>query len=347
MKEIANQFVLEGDILSIEPYGNGHINRTYLVKTSANNYILQGINSNVFKTPLAIIANIELLWETQPNNHIILPMMPTQQGGHSVTADEVVWRIFPFAEGYTSYEFIEEPWQAEKAANAYATFMKTFANIDTSRLQATIPNFHNGHLRFQQLEDAHKQATAARKEKAKHLYEFAQEHKVIFDLIQKEVDEKRIPIRITHNDTKINNVLISKANPDDFRVIDLDTVMQGILLYDFGDMVRTSVSPTEENEADDSKIVFNTDFFEALCKGFSVMNPVMTDSEKAHIVDGAKYMIFIIGIRFLADYFNNDIYFKTSYPEENYIRARNQFVLLQRLEDKEAELRTIARKYFK
>lgn len=346
MKEIANQFILEGDILSIEPYGNGHINRTYLVKTSANNYILQGINSNVFKTPLAIIANIELLWETQPNNHIILPMMPTQQGGHSVTADEVVWRIFPFAEGYTSYEFIEEPWQAEKAANAYATFMKTFANIDTSRLQATIPNFHNGHLRFQQLEDAHKQATPARKEKAKHLYEFAQEHKVIFDLIQKEVDEKRIPIRITHNDTKINNVLINKANPDDFRVIDLDTVMQGILLYDFGDMVRTSVSPTEENEADDSKIVFNTDFFEALCKGFSVMNPVMTDSEKAHIVDGAKYMIFIIGIRFLADYFNNDIYFKTSYPEENYIRARNQFVLLQRLEDKEAELRTIARKYF-
>ena len=347
MKEIANQFILEGDILSIEPYGNGHINRTYLVKTSANNYILQGINSNVFKTPLAIIANIELLWETQPNNHIILPMMPTQKGGHSVTADEVVWRIFPFAEGYTSYEFIEEPWQAEKAANAYATFMKTFANIDTSRLQATIPNFHNGHLRFQQLEDAHKQATAARKEKAKHLYEFAQEHKVIFDLIQKEVDEKRIPIRITHNDTKINNVLISKANPDDFRVIDLDTVMQGILLYDFGDMVRTSVSPTEENEADDSKIVFNTDFFEALCKGFSVMTPVMTEAEKAHIVDGAKYMIFIIGIRFLADYFNNDIYFKTSYPEENYIRARNQFVLLQRLEDKEAELRTIARKYFK
>ena len=273
--------------------------------------------------------------------------MPTQKGGHSVTADEVVWRIFPFAEGYTSYEFIEEPWQAEKAANAYATFMKTFANIDTSRLQATIPNFHNGHLRFQQLEDAHKQATAARKEKAKHLYEFAQEHKVIFDLIQKEVDEKRIPIRITHNDTKINNVLISKANPDDFRVIDLDTVMQGILLYDFGDMVRTSVSPTEENEADDSKIVFNTDFFEALCKGFSVMTPVMTEAEKAHIVDGAKYMIFIIGIRFLADYFNNDIYFKTSYPEENYIRARNQFVLLQRLEDKEAELRTIARKYFK
>ena len=347
MKEIANQFILEGDILSIEPYGNGHINRTYLVKTSANNYILQGINSNVFKTPLAIIANIELLWETQPNNHIILPMMPTQKGGHSVTADEVVWRIFPFAEGYTSYEFIEEPWQAEKAANAYATFMKTFANIDTSRLQATIPNFHNGHLRFQQLEDAHKQATPARKEKAKHLYEFAQEHKVIFDLIQKEVDEKRIPIRITHNDTKINNVLINKANPDDFRVIDLDTVMQGILLYDFGDMVRTSVSPTEENEADDSKIVFNTDFFEALCKGFSVMTPVMTEAEKAHIVDGAKYMIFIIGIRFLADYFNNDIYFKTSYPEENYIRARNQFVLLQRLEDKEAELRTIARKYFK
>ena len=112
-------------------------------------------------------------------------------------------------------------------------------------------------------------------------------------------------------------------------------------------MVRTSVSPTEENEADESKIVFNTEFFEALCKGFSVMNPVMTPSEKKYIVDGAKYMIFIIGIRFLADYFNNDVYFKTSYPEENYIRARNQFVLFQRLEDKEKELRAIAKKYFK
>ena len=187
----------------------------------------------------------------------------------------------------------------------------------------------------------------ARKDKAEKLYEFAQKRKVIFDLIQKEVDEKRIPIRVTHNDTKINNVLINKSNPDDFRVIDLDTVMQGILLYDFGDMVRTSVSPTEENEADESKIVFNTEFFEALCKGFSVMNPVMTPSEKKHIVDGAKYMIFIIGIRFLADYFNNDVYFKTSYPEENYIRARNQFVLFQRLEDKEKELRAIAKKYFK
>jgi len=346
MKEIANQFILEGDILSVEPYGNGHINRTYLVKTTETNYILQGINSNVFKTPDCIIKNIELLWETEPNNRVILPMMSAKQGGHSVNAEAMVCGVFPCAEGDTSYEFSEALWQAEKAATAFATFMKTFANIDTSRLQATIPNFHNGHLRFQQLEDAYAQATLDRKKKAQKLYEFAQQHKVIFDLIQKEVDEKRIPIRVTHNDTKINNVLINKENPDDFRVIDLDTVMQGILLYDFGDMVRTSVSPTEENEPDDTKIVFNTEFFEALCKGFSVMNSVMTASEKAHIVDGAKYMIFIIGIRFLADYFNNDIYFKISYPEENYIRARNQFVLFQRLEDKENELKTIAAKYF-
>jgi N-acetylhexosamine kinase len=237
-------------------------------------------------------------------------MMSAKQGGHSVNAEAIVWRVFPFAEGYTSYEFIEAPWQAEKAATAFATFMKTFANIDTSRLQATIPNFHNGHLRFQQLEDAYAQATLDRKKKAQKLYEFAQQHKVIFDLIQK----------------------IGRAVQQECR--------------DFGDMVRTSVSPTEENEPDDTKIVFNTEFFEALCKGFSVMNSVMTASEKAHIVDGAKYMIFIIGIRFLADYFNNDIYFKISYPEENYIRARNQFVLFQRLEDKENELKTIAAKYF-
>ncbi|AVM49206.1 phosphotransferase enzyme family protein [Capnocytophaga sp. oral taxon 878] len=347
MKEIANQFDLKGDILSIEPFGNGHINRTFLVKTTDANYVLQGINGNIFKTPDSIIQNIELLWETEPNNHVILPMVATKAGGYSVTADNVLWRVVPFAEGFTSYEFIEEPWQAEKAAVAFATFMKTFANIDTSRLKATIPNFHDGYLRYQQLEDAYAQASAIRKDKAKDLYAFAQSHKVIFDIIQKEVDAQRIPIRVTHNDTKINNVLINKANPDDFRVIDLDTVMQGILLYDFGDMVRTSVSPTEENEADESKIIFNTDFFEALCKGYSVMNPVMTQSEKENIVNGAKYMIFIIGIRFLADYYNNDVYYKISFPEENYIRARNQFALLKRLEEKEEELKAIAKKYFK
>lgn len=347
MKEIANQFDLKGEILSIEPFGNGHINRTFLVKTTDANYVLQGINGNIFKTPDSIISNIKLLWETEPNNQVILPMIPTKTGGYSVKADNVLWRVVPFAEGFTSYEFIEEPWQAEKAAIAFATFMKTFASIDTSRLQATIPNFHDGYLRSQQLEDAYAQASAIRKEKAKDLYAFAQSHKVIFDIIQKEVDAQRIPIRVTHNDTKINNVLINKANPDDFRVIDLDTVMQGILLYDFGDMVRTSVSPTEENEADESKIVFNTDFFEALCKGYSVMNPVMTQSEKDNIVNGAKYMIFIIGIRFLADYYNNDVYYKISFPEENYVRARNQFALLKRLEEKEEELKAIAKKYFK
>ena len=100
MKEIANQFILEGDILSVEPYGNGHINRTYLVKTNVTNYILQGINSNVFKTPDSIIKNIELLWETEPNNRVILPMMSAKQGGHSVNAEGIVWRVFPFAEGY-------------------------------------------------------------------------------------------------------------------------------------------------------------------------------------------------------------------------------------------------------
>ncbi|AMD84943.1 N-acetylhexosamine 1-kinase [Capnocytophaga haemolytica] len=346
MKEIAKQFVLEGNVLSVEPYGNGHINYTYLIQTDKARYILQGINSNVFKTPEMIISNIELLWETEPKNTVILNMMKTKGGKHAVMAEGNLWRAFPFAEGYQTFEFIEEPWQAEKAGRAYASFLKTFANIDTQRLQATIRDFHNGLKRFAALEAAYAQAKPARKEKAQHLYDFALAHKVIFERIHKAVDDGLIPIRVTHNDTKINNVLIHKDNPDEFKVIDLDTVMQGILLYDFGDFVRTSVSPTEENELDDSKIIFNTEFFEAICKGFSVMKDVMSPTEKQLIVDGAKYMIFIIGVRFLTDYFNNDVYFKISFEDENYIRARNQFVLLQRLEDKEPELRAIAKKYF-
>lgn len=346
-EKIAPLFDLKGEIISVEPFGNGHINYTFLVKTTEDEYVLQGININVFKKPHAIIKNIELLWETVSDNNIILNMLPVKTGGYSIETENAVWRTVPFAKNYVAYEFVEEAWQAEKAASAYATFIKTFEKIDTDKLQDTIPDFHNGPKRFQQLEEAYAQAKPERIKKAQHLYDFAKSHKVIFDEVKKAVDEKRIPIRVTHNDTKINNVLINKDNPNDFKVIDLDTVMQGILLYDFGDMVRTSVSPTNENELDESKIVFNTSFFEAICKGFSVMKNVMTETEKNMILDGAKYMIFIIGVRFLTDYFNNDIYFKTHFEDENFIRARNQFVLLQRLEEKEAELREITAKCFK
>lgn len=345
-EKVAPLFDLEGDIKSIKPFGNGHINYTFLVETTENKYVLQGINTNVFKKPYAIIQNIELLWQTEPSNSIILNMLPLKKGGYAVEENGAVWRTVPFAENYTAFEFVKEAWQAEKAASAYATFIKTFEKIDTDKLQDTIPDFHNGLMRYAHLEAAFAQAKPERIEKAQHLYDFAKSHKVIFDEVKKAVDEKRIPIRVTHNDTKINNVLINNDNPNDFRVIDLDTVMQGILLYDFGDMVRTSVSPTNENEMDDSKIIFNVSFFEAICKGFSVMKDVMTETEKRMILDGAKYMIFIIGVRFLTDYFNNDIYFKTHFEEENFIRARNQFVLLQRLEEKEAELRKITEKHF-
>lgn len=346
VRKIAEKFRLEGAILSVEPFGNGHINQTYLVKTDQKAYVLQGINVQVFKTAPDIIDNILLLWETQPNNDIILKMMPTIDGGYSVDEAGALWRTVPFAADYESFELVDEAWKAEKAAQAFATFGKVFAGVDVSKLKDTIPNFHNGMMRFAHLEQAHKGAKPERLQKVAELYKYALDHKVIFESVQKGLEEGTIPYRVTHNDTKINNVLIGKTDRNVAKVIDLDTVMQGTLLFDFGDLVRTSVSPTPENEPDDSKIQFNTEFFEAICKGFSVMKDVMTAKEKEMIVDGARYMIFIIGVRFLTDYFNNDVYFKISYPEENFVRARNQFVLLQRLEEIEPQLRAIAKKYF-
>jgi N-acetylhexosamine kinase len=347
IEEIAQRFDFDGEITSIQLYGNGHINRTYLVKTENNNYILQGINREVFKTAEDIIQNILLLWETCPKNNIILRMIPTKEGRYSIDADGSLWRAVPFAEGYASFDVIDAAWKAEKAARAFAIFGKTFANVDVKKLKETIPNFHNGLIRFKQLETAYQNANEERKEKANDWYKFAKAHKNIFERVQKNIDNGDISLRVTHNDTKVNNVLIHTQDLDEAKVIDLDTVMQGTLLYDFGDLVRTSVSPTKENEPDDSKIHIDKFLFEAICEGYSEMKDVMTPKEKEMIVDGAKYMIFIVGTRFLADYFNNDIYFKTSYPEENFIRARNQFVLLQRLEEIEPELRNIAHRYFK
>lgn len=346
VRNIAEKFVLDGAILSVEPFGNGHINQTFLVKTDKNAYVLQGINTQIFKTAPDIIDNILLLWETQPENDIILKMMPTIDGKYAIDEAGALWRTVPFAGDYESFELVDQAWKAEKAAQAFATFGKVFANVDVTRLKATIPNFHNGMMRFGHLEDAYKQAKPERLEKAAGLYRFALEHKFLFEAVQQGLEDGSIPLRVTHNDTKINNVLIGKNDRNIAKVIDLDTVMQGTLLYDFGDLVRTSVSPTQENEPDDSKIQFNVEFFEAICKGFSVMKEVMTPKEKEMIVDGARYMIFIIGVRFLTDYFNNDVYFKTSYAEENFVRARNQFVLLERLEEIEPKLREIANKYF-
>lgn len=347
VKNIAQKFQLNGEIVAVKPFGNGHINRTYLVETTHDKYVLQGINKQIFKTADDIIDNILLLWQTQPENEIILNMLPTHDGTYSIDQDDALWRTVPFAADYESFELVDEAWKAEKAAQAYATFAKVFANVDVSKLKATIPNFHNGMMRFEHLEQAHAQAKPERLEKAAAWYQFALEHKVIFQSVHQGLDSGEIPLRVTHNDTKINNVLIGKSDRNKAKVIDLDTVMQGTLLYDFGDMVRTSVSPTQENEPDETKIQINTEFFEAICKGFSVMKDVMTPKEKEMIVDGARYMIFIIGVRFLTDYYNNDVYFKISYPEENFIRARNQFVLLQRLEEIEPKLREIAQKYFK
>lgn len=346
VRAIAQKFQLEGDLVSVIPFGNGHINRTYLVKTDKKSYVIQGINKQIFKTAQDIISNLLLLWETEPNNSIILNLIPTIDGKHSIDMEEALWRVVPYAEGYEGFELVDEAWKAEKAAKAFATFGKVFANVDVKKLKDTIPNFHNGMLRFKHLEEAHAQAKNERLEKAKDLYTFALEHKIIFESVQKGLEDGSIPLRVTHNDTKLNNVLIHKENRDLAIVVDLDTVMQGTLLYDFGDLVRTSVSPTPENEPDPTKIQVNVSFFEAICKGFSAMKEVMTPKEKEMILDGAKYMIFIIGVRFLTDYFNNDVYFKTTYSEENFVRARNQFVLLERLEEIEPELRAITKKYF-
>lgn len=347
-KEIALQFELEGNITSVKPYGNGHINNTYLISTDEKDYILQGINQKVFKQPQNIIDNIKLLWETAPDSNIILKLVPTKKGryAYAYPTENALWRIFPFAADYEAFEYVSEPWQAEKAGEAFASFIKTYKDIDINRLQDSIPNFHNGLMRFEQLEEAHSKASEERLEKASKLYQFACEHKCIFEKVQELIDKGDLPLRVTHNDTKLNNVLIGKTNRDNYCVIDLDTVMQGTLLFDFGDLVRTSASPTNENEPDETKIHINKEYFEAICKGYSKMKDIMTPLEKEMIVDGAKYMILIIGVRFLTDYYNNDIYFKTSYKEENFIRARNQFILLKKVEEDEAELREIAKKHF-
>jgi len=334
VRAISRQFQFAGEMVAAEPYGSGHINDTYRVTCIGGQYILQRINHAVFKNPVAVMENIQRVTDHlhTKNNGIdrALTLVPARNG-QFYYRDETGnhWRAYLFIERAHTYDSVELPRQAFQAARAFGRFQQQLADLPAPRLHDTIPDFHHTPKRFAALEAAIQADAVDRAKLAKPEIEFALRRKAITPVLI----EAGLPERITHNDTKFNNVMLDDATGEGMCVIDLDTVMPGLVLYDFGDMVRTTTSPTKEDERDLSKVMMQFPLFEALVRGYlSTASEFLTPAERRQLVFAGKLITFEIGIRFLADFLNGDTYFKTHRDGHNLDRARTQFRLIESIE---------------
>lgn len=348
VRAIARHFQIAGDFSSAAPYGSGHINDTYCINYDQGGqpvrYIFQRINHNVFKTPVALMENVQRVTthlaaknNGQPEgSRRVLTLVPARDGkAWHVDADGNHWRVYIFIEKARTYDAVESTRQAFQAAKAFGQFQKLLADLPAPRLHDTIPGFHHTPKRFATLEKAIQADSANRAKLAKPEIEFALRHKAMCSVLL----DANLPERVTHNDTKFNNVMLDDATGEGICVIDLDTVMPGLALYDFGDMVRTTTSPAKEDERDLTRVKMQFPMFEALARGYlSSAAEFLTPAEKKFLPFSGKLITFEIGIRFLTDFLSGDVYFKVHRDGHNLDRCRTQFKLVESIEQQEAEM---------
>lgn len=332
---------LSSDKTTVKLFGDGLINHTWKVSTDTQNYILQKVNNEVFKTPTDIDENISLIKEylnVRYPNYLFVSPVNTLSGESLLDTDFGFYRLFPFVEGSTSHNSLTNKSEAYEAAKQFGKFSKILADFDAEQLNITIPNFHNLKLRFEQFVEAAKNASPERLELAKESIDFINENKEIVDTYCKIVENKEIPLRVIHHDTKINNVLFDEKN-NGLCVIDLDTVMPGYFISDVGDMMRTYLAVASEEETDLSKISIRKEFFQAIYDGYmEEMKDVLSETEKQYFTYSGKFIIYMQAIRFLADYLQNDTYYGSKYEGHNLNRAKNQIALLKEYKKMEGEL---------
>jgi thiamine kinase-like enzyme len=347
----AQAFAIDGEFDGATPYGSGHINDSYYTvfqrNGSQSNYLLQRINHHIFKNPVILMENIERVTAhlaAQVSDHPdrdrrVLTLIPTRTGGVlHVDAERNYWRAYRFIDKAKTYNSVESADQAYQAAKAFGEFQRMLANLPSPRLHDTIPDFHHTPKRFAALEHAIAADVAGRVALAGPEIDFAMKRKSLANMLL----DAGLPERVTHNDTKINNVLLDDATGEGTCVIDLDTVMPGLAAYDFGDMVRTATCPAPEDEVDLSKVEMQFPLFEALARGYMTSaGGFLTAEEKESLVVAGKLITFEIGIRFLTDHLSGDTYFKVHREGHNLQRSRSQFKLLESIERQEAQVREL------
>lgn len=353
---IVSRFRAWGDLISIQPHGSGHINDTFKVTFDmagmSVHYLLQRINHAIFKDPEAMMENI-----LRVTNHLRKKLK--ESGCPDVTRHSLCvvitrdgqrcyqdplgnwWRMYLFVEGASTYDKVESVRQAYEAARAYARFQTMLADLPAPRLHETIPNFHNTPMRLQALleviqRDSHNRAKEVRDE-----IDFVERRASLCGRLLERHARGEIPERITHNDTKLNNVMLDEKTWEGVCVVDLDTVMPGLALYDFGDMVRSATASALEDERDVTKIRMRIEMFEALARGYLSEATFLNTAEREELVFSARLITLMIGMRFLTDYLQGDTYFKIKRPSHNIDRCRGQFKMVQSMEEQEEVMQKI------
>lgn len=348
IRTIAALFDMRADFVSAQVYGSGHINDTYCAWFDQSGkrirYVVQRINHNVFKQPVQLMENVERVTQhalatlkangSREAYRRTLTCIPALDGKpYATDSAGNVWRIYPFVERARGYDELETNEQAYQAARAFGEFQKLAATLGGERLHETIPNFHNTPKRLEALEAAIAADSAGRAAEVAAEIEFARARSADCSRITDLIASGDIPERVTHNDTKLNNVLLDDVTAEGVCVIDLDTTMPGSALYDFGDMVRTAAPTTREDDPDPANIGVRLDRFEALVKGYLSTATFLNEHELANLAFAGKLLTLECGIRFLTDYLSGDVYFKISRPSHNIDRCRNQFAFVKAIED--------------
>jgi Ser/Thr protein kinase RdoA (MazF antagonist) len=332
---VFSAFNLKSDQYSVEPIGSGHIHLTF--KLSGNpSYILQRVNKNVFTKPEVIAANLKAAADFISEHHpeFLFPTVIKTNDSSEMTYDNngYPWRLFPYIKNTKTIDQVETSDQAYKAANEFARLTRMLDGVDIHKFKPTIDRFHDLNWRWEQFEEAYKSATADRIKEAALCTQICKDYYWVVEEYKSLIDSGTLKLRIMHNDTKVNNVLFDATSGKTVCAIDLDTLMPGYFIYDIGDMIRTFVSPVNEEEKDLSKVVFRKDIYEALVSGYmEQMASVLGGDECEHVAFGGLMMTYIMAMRMLTDFLNGDIYYHTTYHGQNLVRASNQFRLLETL----------------
>ena len=347
MKQILSNFKYAGEPYSCESFGNGHINSTYKIECKSGNkitrYILQKINSNIFPDTDALTENIENVTEflkekiTKRGGDVLretLSLVPTVEGKNYYTDENGEnWRSYIFIEDTVCYDKIENPKDFYNCGYAFGNFQNLLADFPAEKLHEVILNFHNTPIRYETFKKAVSADICGRAKSVRKEIDFVNAHESDMSLLTDMLKKGEIPLRVTHNDTKLNNCMFDKNTGKTICVIDLDTVMPGLRAYDYGDSIRYGATTGAEDEIDLSKVNFSLELFKSYTEGFiKACGESMSYQEALSLPIGAKIMTLECGMRFLTDYLEGDTYFKTTRENHNLDRCRTQFKLVSDME---------------
>ena len=347
LKEVLQNFDIDGTLISASPYGFGHINTTYLAVYENGDkpmrYILQKINTSLFKSVDELMSNIVLVTEFNRERIIkrggnpdreSLTVIKTKAGeNYYRREDGECFRVFIFIENTVAYQTVTKPKDFYYSAIAFGSFSNLLSEFDASKLYEILPNFHNTKVRYQNFLAALEKDEFDRAKDCQQEIEFIKAREHYYSKIVDLLESGKMPLKVTHNDTKLNNVLLDDKTGEPVAVIDLDTIMPGSLCYDFGDSIRFGCNPCDEDEKDLSKVNFRLDLYEMYLKGYlEAVGERITDIEKENLAFGSILMTIECGMRFLTDYLSGDTYFRTHRPGQNLDRARTQLKLVSDME---------------